>query len=559
MRGPRVAGRLSEAFAQALASWGARRVYGIIGTTVLDLFDALYSVRDRVEVVTTRHEQVAVSAADAEGRVTGRPGVAVVHAAPGLLNAMVSLGIAYRDRAPLVVIAGGVRRRLRGTDAWLEVDLETATRPIAKYYRVAGSPREALEALREAFEAAASPPRGPAIVEVPEDLWKARAPGAPEPPEAREPEAGGAGEMASRVAELAREAGKPLILACGELAMHPGFRQDLLLALAERMDAYIVTSGNGRGACPEDHPRCLGRTGFGGGSTAADTALAESDLVVVLGNEFDDITTYAYNIIPEGDVVVASLDPSTRRRPRYYEHYHADPNKSLQALLQAVPKLERPGWRERIRELRASWAKIVEEHTRPGREGVSPGQFFQALDKALGRDRIVSAGQGTHILYTYSFMRIYRPRSFLAATNLGAMSYALPAGLGAKLSSPGRQVVTVAGDGDFLMTVQDLETLARKRVPLGMVVVNDGSYRVLYLKQLIQYQGRVYETLLGNPDFSLLARSFNIPHIRVDDKEKVGRAVEALARQDESVIVELPVDPGEVPPLNLEATLAMGR
>ncbi len=555
-----MAGGLARAYARALASWGVARAYGIIGTSVLDFFDALYDVRDRVDLVTTRHEQVAVSAADATGRVTGSPGLAIVHAGPGLLNSMISLGIAWRDRAPLVLIVGGVRRRLRGTDAWLEVDMESIARPVAKYYGVPGDPREALEALREAFEAAATPPYGPAIVEVPEDLWKARDPGVTlEPPRPRDPGPGNVEAYAHRVAELAGEAERPLILACGELASSPYFDPEKLLVLAEKMDAYIVTSGNGRGACPEDHPRCLGRVGFGGGSIAADTAMAESDLLIVLGNEFDDITTYAYNLMPEGDILVASRDPSVEKRPRYYEHYHADPARAIDALLETVDKRERPRWSQRIRELRASWKRVVEESLRPSNGRIPPGWFFKALDEALGKDRIITAGQGTHVLYTYAYMHVYRPRSFLAATNLGAMSYAFPAALGAKIAAPERQTVAVVGDGDFLMTVQDLETVARERVPLGIIVVNDGSYRVLYLKQLVQYQGRVYETLLGNPDFQLLARAFNIGYLRVEDKESAMKAVEALARQKEPILVEVPADPNELPPVNLEATLAMSR
>ncbi|MEB3778901.1 MAG: thiamine pyrophosphate-binding protein [Desulfurococcales archaeon] len=556
-----MAGSLARAFAEALASWGVKRVYGIIGTSILDFFDALYSVRDRVDVITTRHEQVAVSAADAEGRITGKPGVAVLHAGPGLLNSMINLGIAMRDRAPLVVIVGGVRRRLRGTEAWLEVDLEAASKPVSKYYRTIEDPRDALEVLREAFEAAASPPRGPAIVEVPEDLWKAKTPSRNqlEPPRPASPESPNDREFASRVVELAKDAKQPLILACGELVSSQGFQQDPLLSLAEKLDAFIVTSGNGRGACPEDHPRCLGRIGFGGGSTVADTALAESDLVIVFGNEFDDITTYAYNVLPEGDVIIASLDPSVDKRPRYYEHYQADPLTALHLLLDSTPRLEKPGWAERVKELTASWARVIEEHSRSSGDKVAPGWFFQRLDKALARNKIITAGQGTHILYTYSFMKIYEPRSFLAATNLGAMSYAFPAGIGAKLVAPTRQVVTVAGDGDFLMTVQDLETVVREHVNLGVVVVNDGSYRVLYLKQLIQYQGRVYETLLGNPDFGLLAKAFRIGYIKVSDKETALNAIEALSRQEKPILVELPADPNELPPVNLDATLAMSR
>lgn len=552
--------------AEFLARAGIPRVYGIIGTTLLDFMDAMYTYRDRVDFVTTRHEQVAVSAADGEARVSGRPSAAALHSGPGLLNAAIALGVAHKDRVPVLAIVGGVRRRLRGTDSWLEVDLESVARPLSRAYHVVRTPGDAPEALADALKASRSTPRGPAVVEVPEDVWRERV----RVPDSywrrleEETRAGGdAGGFASHVAELAEAARKPLILACGELALDPRFSQEDLLKLAERLDAYIVTSGNGRGACPEDHPRCLGRVGFGGGSLAADSAMEASDLLIVLGNEFDDITTYAYNLLPEGDIVVASLDPAVESRPGYYDHYKADPVDALKSLLSALEgrSWRREEWSREVEKYRAMWGSVLEEALRKEYGGrANPARFFRELDSRLPRRRILTGGQGTHILYTYAFMHVYEPRTFLAATNLGAMSYAFPAALGAKLARPDYPVVAVVGDGDFMMTVQDLETAVREGIPVKVVLVNDNSYKVLYLKQIIQYGGRVYETLLGNPDFSKLAEAFGAKYLRVESDSDASRAAEAAAEPGGApLIVELPVDPEELPPVNLEYTLKMSR
>ncbi len=556
--------------AEALAKAGVARVYGLIGTTILDLVDALYDYRGRVDFVTTRHEQVAVSAADGEARVTGKPGVAALHSGPGLLNSMLSLGIAYRDRVPLVLLVGGVRRRLRGASAWLEVDLEAAASPLAKSYHVVSNASDAPEALESAFREALSPPPGPVVVEVPEDVWREnvrvedsywRTLAEASRPPAWEP--GDALGFARDAAGLAGQAERPLILACGELAWDPGFRQAALLELAERMGAYVVTSGNGRGACPEDHPRCLGRVGFGGGSIAADEAMESADLLLVLGNEFDDVTTYAYNLLPEGDVLVASLDPAVDSRPRYYERYRASPSAALEHLLRALEgaRRARPRWDSAIAGARRKWERVLAEALAKNYGGrANPAAFFKRLDEALPRSRVVTAGQGTHILYTYAFTRIYEPRSFLAATNLGAMSYAFPAALGAKLARRGAPVVSVVGDGDFMMTVQDLETAVRENAPVKVVVVNDNSYKVLYLKQVIQYQGRVYETLLGNPDFSLLAKAFGVDYVKVEKPDDVEAGIRAASEPlGPPALIEVPVNPDDIPPVNIEYTLRMSR
>ncbi len=553
--------------AEFLHRTGIPRVYGIIGTSLLDFMDAMYHYRDRVDFVTTRHEQVAVSAADGEARVTGRPSAAALHAGPGLLNATIALGVAFKDRVPLIAIVGGVRRRLRGTDAWLEVDLESLTKPVSKAYYTIRSPSDAPEVLVDALRDSMTPPRGPVVVEVPEDVWRetVRVPGSfwKELKLDAHVGPGEAEEFARHVAGLAESATKPLILACGELAWDPGFRQEDLIRLAERLGAFIVTSGNGRGACPEDHPRCLGRVGFGGGSLAADAAMESSDLLIVLGNEFDDITTYSYNLLPEGDIVVASLDLAAELRPRYYDLYKASPAAALKALLSALEgrTAERDEWSREVEEYKAKWGSVLEEALKREYKGrANPARFFKELDSMLPRRRVITGGQGTHILYTYAFTRIYEPRTFLAATNLGAMSYAFPAALGAKLAKPGEPVVSVVGDGDFMMTVQDLETAVREGIPVKVVIVNDNSYKVLYLKQILQYGGRVYETLLGNPDFSKLAEAFGVGYIRVDSDSEAANAAAAAANPGGSpLIVELPVEPDELPPVNLEYTLKMSR
>ncbi|GBF09240.1 putative acetolactate synthase, partial [Aeropyrum pernix] len=289
---------VAEAVARGLVAAGVARIYGIIGTSIVDFVDALYDYRDRIDFVTTRHEQVAVSAADAEYRSTRRLAAAAVHAGPGFLNTLISLGIAAKDRVPLLLVSGGVRRRLRGLDAWLEVDQASIARPLVKYYGVVDSPGEVLDVLVEALRSIFSPPMGPAVVEIPEDLWRSQTTVSGEAFDTvpKTPVEGpGLGGHGKTLFSMLMEARRPVILATGELVYSPGFSQERLLRLAEATGAYIVVSGNGRGACPEDHPRCLGRIGFGGGSLAADRAFENSDMVLALGHEFDDITTYGYN------------------------------------------------------------------------------------------------------------------------------------------------------------------------------------------------------------------------------------------------------------------------
>ncbi|MET1101112.1 MAG: thiamine pyrophosphate-dependent enzyme [Pyrodictiaceae archaeon] len=285
--------------------------------------------------------------------------------------------------------------------------------------------------------------------------------------------------------------------------------------------------------------------------------------MLVLGHELDDITTYAYNLRINGDVVIVSEDPIVENRPIYYsEWYRVNPLETVRGLLEG---LRRRGVHRRIEEwdklvagFLEEWRSLLKEHeSRSYRGRANPAKFFTRLDKVLPRERIVAAGQGTHILYAYNYLRVFKPRGFLAATNLGAMGYALPAAMAAKLAHPDHEVVAVVGDGELMMVVQDLETIAREGIAVKIIVVNDYSYRVLLLRQKIQKQGRIIGTRYTNPDFVKLAESFGIRAFRVDNDNYPDTLIKEVVETDEPVLVDLVISEEDLPPMNLDYTLRM--
>jgi len=555
---------VSEYIIEAMRRTGTGRLYGIIGTSILDFLDTLKRAGEPPTYISTRHEQVAASAADAEARLTGRIGYTVVHAGPGFLNTTISLGIALKDRSPLFVLSGGVKRRLEEADAWLWVDQQAIADPLTRAHARLRSPDLLPETLRGILERMLSPVPGPGHLEVPEDLWNAEITVEP-PPSLEEltvpPDPPDTADIEEALS-LLYESERPLIMACGE-ANRPG-AQRVLHRLAEKLGAYIVTTGNGRGACDEQHYRCLGRVGFGGGSRPADKAFEEADTILVLGGELDDIATYSYTMMPTGALIVASRDPVVDKRPIMPDvHSRTDPLLFAEILLRRVEAEGPPGprgeWDERIAALRAEWASMLEEAVSRSYKGyVNPNRFFHKLGKRLPANTVVTAGQGTHIVYTYNYLRVRREKGFLAATNLGAMGYALPAGIGAALAGGAEHVITVVGDGELMMTLQDLETIARTGAPVKILVVNDNSYRVLLLRQQIQKQGRVIGTLHGNPDFTLIARLMGIDKtLKVDNDNAIDEAVSFILDNQGPMLVELDISPGDLPPLNLEGSTRM--
>jgi len=537
-----------------LEQYGVARVYGLIGTSILDFVDAVGV--SGMRYVSTRFDQSAASMAAAEGKVTGMPGVAALHGGPGCLNAATAVAVAYKDSVPMVLVAGAVKRRLSGLDSWLEVPQLHMFSQITKgAYRV-DRPGEADRMVSEAYSLAASPPKGPVFIEVPEDVWRLEA--AQTKPDYHEAAPVAPHEVeVEHVVQLLEGSKAPLILAGG--GANDVVSSKLLVQVAERHGLPVATTGNGRGAIPEDHPLFLGRVGFGGGSAVADYGLAETDLLVCVGCGLSDVSSYGYNYVPKGPVVAVTLDAKAGDKPvPYAAVVQADVCSFLEALLKREFRCS-PGeeWKSAISKKRVEWGALLSEACSRSYEGrVNPSAFFAALDRKIPQDTIVAAGQGLHIVYVYDFLRMRSPASFLAATNMGAMGFALPAALGAKLSFPDREVLAVLGDGEFMMSVQELETAARERVGVGVVIVNDDSYRVLLVRQKLQKMGRIYGTLHKNPDVKKLAEAFGIDALVVDSNQGISEGVSFLAgRREAPRILELKISAEDMPPMNFEASM----
>jgi acetolactate synthase-1/2/3 large subunit len=303
----------------------------------------------------------------------------------------------------------------------------------------------------------------------------------------------------------------------------------------------------------------LGRIGFGGGNTIADSALENADLVLAVGAGISDVTTYAYNIIPKGEVVVVDLDPLAMNKPLPYTmHLHGDATTFLEQVSQfEVSHATRDEWFQFIEKKRESWNTLLEGALTWKPKGyVNASKFFKSLDAKLPRDVLITAGQGFHILYTFAFLKIKSFGSFLAATNLGAMGFAFPAALGAKVVQPEREVIAVLGDGEFLMTLQDLETAVREGIAVKIVIVNDSSYRVLLMRQKLQKMGRVFGTEHTNPDTTKLAEAFGADSMVVAEDSQIDQAVSfVLTKTERPRILELKVSQEDVPPFNMDASL----
>jgi acetolactate synthase I/II/III large subunit len=548
-------------FVNRLESLGVTRVYGLIGTSILDFVDALKD--SKIRYISTRQDQAAVSMAVAEGKILSKPGVAAVHGGPGFLNSLTAVAVSNKDCIPAVVITGAVKRRVRGLDSWLEVDQGAIAKPLVKSFFRIDRPANTPSLIERAFSVSSSVPRGPVIVECAEDVWHLDVPNfdghsAPTNAQREFPPLVKDSEV-SQVLELLKNSKAPIIVAGGGINNERGAK--LIDLLARKFRVPVVTTGNGRGVLSEESEFSLGRTGFGGGSTLADFCLRDSDFVLAIGAGLSDVSTYAYNYIPHGEIVRVNLDPLAEKKPIPYSiTLNCDAISFLEKLLDLsnVIKYELPEtWVKKIQQERSYWNTLLDEAISRRYDGfLNPSRFFRAIDGELPEDTIITAGQGLHILYAHSFLKVRNHSSFLAATNLGAMGYAFPAALGAKAVYEEREVLAVLGDGELMMNISDLETAKRENLGVKIIIVNDNSYRVLLMRQKLQKMGRIFGTLLGNPDFEKLGDAFGIPSMSIADDKKIEEAVEfVLEKSDTPRILELKISPDDLPPLNVEASL----
>lgn len=552
----------AQVLIEGIKAMGAERIYGVIGTSNISFVDALYDHQEEIRYISCRHEQVAASMADAEGRLTGVPGVALTHSGPGTLNALISAGNAYKDCSPMVVISGAVKRKLRGSDGMLEADHVGIFAPLCKgVFRLEDAGRAAA-VFSKAYTLAVSGARGPVLIEVPEDVWGEELHGPPPDfrlsAEFRPPLHV---EDVWRALGTVKEAERPLLLSGGGVAYSRS--SDLLVRFAEALHVPVITTGNGRGTIPEDHPLCLGRAGFGGGNTVADTALMEADVVLGLGCTISDMTSYEYTLPINGDVVLVNIDLEAMLTSRFRASYmvEADVRDFLVEALGAVRDYRPPSrgkWWGLLEPKRREWESQIEASIASDKVPLSPGRVVHELGRLLSGGHIITVGAGTHLLYPMDFLPCREPLSFLSAVNFGAMGFGFPAALAAKLVRPGAEVVAILGDGDFMMTLQDLETACREKIGVRVLVMNDNMYRVLNIRQRVQCGGRILGTCHGNPDFAALARSFGAAGFRLERVEDIGEVLgEALAAPGPAV-VDVIIDPDDLPPMNLEATLRMG-
>lgn len=529
----------AQILVRTLIDQGVDVIFGYPGGTVIDIYDALYDVGDRLWHVETTHEQHAAHAADGYARATGKTGVVLATSGPGATNLVTGIATAYLDSVPMVAITGNVAGSVIGTDAFQELDITGVTLPITKHNYFVRDIARLQDTVREAFALANSGRPGPVLVDIAKDVQEASYDYQPKEPIAPRPHRTPSSEAIRAAATAINEAKRPFVyFGGGVIASGAG---EEVVQLAERIGAPIGCSLMGISGVPTNHPQFLGMQGMHG-HYACSMAMDDSDCVIALGTRFNDRATGdRTKFRPSGKVVRIDIDSSELNKTVDDQvDVRSDVKVALRELIPLVERNERTEWAREVRGLRAR-----EQGFADFRDTLCPKTIMESIDAHREASMPLVTDVGQHQMWAAQYLSFTRPRTFISSGGLGTMGFGMGASIGAALAT-GKHTILVTGDGCFAMNMAELITAADNDIPLTVVLLNNGVLGMVRQWQSLFYDQRHSNTTLDRKvDYVAAARAFGARAQRVTTVDELDDALDAAMGYDGPTLIECPVDKDE--------------
>ncbi|MED5589245.1 MAG: biosynthetic-type acetolactate synthase large subunit [Chloroflexota bacterium] len=530
----------SEIVCESLLREGVDVVFGYPGGAILPFYDALWSY-PQLRHILVRHEQAAAHAADGYSRVTGKVGVCVATSGPGATNLVTGIMGAKADSVPMVAITGQVARSSLGSEAFQECDICSIAASTTKKTYMVMSAADLADTVREAFYIAQEGRPGPVLIDIPRDVQLELAEAeflevtAPKTPEVSEE----AMERLKEAARLINEAERPLIIS-GHGVMTSGATKELL-SLAERSGIPVITTLLGLGSFPGGHPLSMGMLGMHG-MYWSNLSVDQADLIVGVGMRFDDrVTGKVDTFAPHARIIHMDIDATQIGRNVPVEvPVVGDAKALLHQLAPMVTNTPRPEWMQFIENLKQNHPSL----SIPSSDVLQAQQVLSALDIVFQEDpeTTVVTGVGQHQMWAAQFLSFNHENTFISSGGLGAMGFEIPAALGAQVGKPNAPVWSVAGDGGFQMTNQELMTLAEEKLPVKIALINNGYLGMVRQWQEMYFENHLKAVPIRGPDFVMLAESYGVSAIRVTEQEDVLPALRQAQAHDGPFLIEFVVD-----------------
>ena len=548
---PRI--KAGEAVIEMLRQEGVSHIFGIVGSSFLDILDPLYD-DDSMQFVGVRHEQGAALMADGFSRIAGAPSVCLATNGPGVLNLTYGIGSAYVAHSPVVVLAPSASRDHQYRDSTQEFDQVALFKPITKASFPINKIERLPDAIRQAFRVATSGKMGPVLVDIPRDLL----PGAeidldvlpPQNYRSGQTRSRGDRDLIDRASRTLLSAERPVIVAGGGIQWSNAGEE--VARLADLLGAAVVTSYGRADAIPSDHPLFLGHLGRLGAEEGIE-AIRQADVILAAGTRLGQSSTFYDNryIPADARIVQIEIDPQELGRNYPVEvGIEGDARAVLVELLEQVREREprpNPRWVSDIHDWAARRQGRLDAEARESSSPIKPQRVYGELRKVMPRDAIVALDAGLAPNFGQDRLNFYHPRSLMTSLDLGGLGFSFPASLGAKFAAPDRPVVNFNGDGGFLFNAQEFATAVRYNLRVVTVIMNNSCWGSEKAYQRYAFDERYVGADTNNPRYDQYAELFGGHGFYVDRPEDIGDALLAALNVDGPSIIEIPTDPDEMP------------
>ena len=537
----------SQAVIESLLHEHVSVIFGYPGGAIMPIYDALYDYvkSKKIRHILVRHEQGAGHAAEGWGRVTGEPGVVFATSGPGATNLVTALADAMMDTVPMVCITGQVHSSVIGTDAFQEADVIGITAPVTKWSYQITQAQEIPFIFKKAFHIARTGRPGPVLIDITKDAQFA--PFDFEYPseiklKSYNPTTQPHMKQIELAASLINNSKKPLILA-GH-GIHISHAHTELFDLASKADIPVALTLHGLSSFPNDHRLYAGFLGMHG-NYAPNILSNEADVVIAVGMRFDDrVTGRVKDFLPNAKVIHIDIDPAELNKIIHAEvPIVADAKPALQALLQHVKKQTHNQWIEQFKAARdIEKTKIWDVECNPTKGPIKMAEAVSRISEAIKGKALVVADVGQHQMVAARYFKFKLPNSFHSSGGMGTMGYGLPTAMGVQVAKPDQTVISISGDGGFQMNIQELGTIAQEKMPIKIVILNNGFLGMVRQWQQLFFDKRYSMVHMESPDFVAVAKAYGINGMKVEVRKDLDLGIKNMLESKGPYILEISVE-----------------